>query len=173
MIRLHLNAAAARAIPSRAIDRALHALLGREGVASAEISVTFAGDDVIAALHRRHLGHAGPTDVIAFALHGPGEDPLGDIYIGHQQALRQAAALRIPEEEELVRLAIHGALHVLGHTHPEGPGRESSAMYRIQEDVLAAAFGSREPSGPTGMSGRPRETPGPQAALGPQAATGP
>ncbi len=141
MIRLHLNAAAARPIPSPALDRALRTLLGREGIASAEISVTFVADDAISALHLRHLGRPGPTDVIAFALHDPGEDPLGDIYVGHDQAARQAAALRIPEEEELVRLAIHGALHVLGHTHAEGPGRETGEMHRVQEAVLKETLG--------------------------------
>jgi ssRNA-specific RNase YbeY (16S rRNA maturation enzyme) len=35
--------------------------------------------------------------------------------------------------EELVRLVVHGTLHVLGYDHPDGPGRTRSAMWRRQE----------------------------------------
>jgi ssRNA-specific RNase YbeY (16S rRNA maturation enzyme) len=33
----------------------------------------------------------------------------------------------------MVRLAVHGTLHVLGYDHPEGAGRARSAMWRRQE----------------------------------------
>jgi len=36
-------------------------------------------------------------------------------------------------EAELVRLAVHGTLHVLGYDHPDGVGRMRSAMWRRQE----------------------------------------
>jgi probable rRNA maturation factor len=39
--------------------------------------------------------------------------------------------------EELARVAVHGALHVLGHDHPEGAGRVHSAMWRLQETIVA------------------------------------
>ncbi len=148
MIRIHLNAAPTRAIPRSLLERALGALLRDHNIDRAELSVTFLDDDAITLLHERHLGRPGPTDVIAFALHGPTEDPLGDIYIGHAQASRQAHALGIAEREELVRLAIHGALHVLGYTHSEGAEREAGRMYRIQEALLQEALVSADAPGP-------------------------
>ncbi len=75
--------------------------------------------------------------MISFALHEPGEAPLGDVYIGAEQAAHQAGAWGATFMEEVLRLAIHGTLHVLGWEHPAGEDREDSPMYRRQEALLA------------------------------------
>lgn len=121
--------------------RAARATLLAEGVRSAELALTLLDDERIAALNEEYLGHSGPTDVISFALHGAGEPPIGDIYIGWDQALRQAAALGEAPAVELARLAIHGTLHVLGYDHPEGTGRERSSMWKRQEEILQQVIG--------------------------------
>ena len=136
MITIHVNAPDGTRVPRALVERALRATLRREGVSRAELSVTFLGDAEIAELHGRYLGSAEATDVLSFALHEDGEDPLGDLYIGYAQALRQAADAGAEAERELARLAVHGALHVLGYDHPEGPERDSCEMYRVQEAVL-------------------------------------
>ena len=61
---------------------------------------------------------------------------MGDIYIGYQQAQVQASERTIPLEIELVRLAIHGTLHVLGYDHPESDERLTSDMFLLQESLL-------------------------------------
>lgn len=126
-------------VPRERVDRALREVLRREGVRRAELSVSFVDDDEISRLHGRYLGRTGPTDVISFALHGEDEDPFGDVYVGHAQALRQAAEAGAAPGEELTRLAVHGALHVLGYDHPDGPERRDCEMYRVQEEVLRRA----------------------------------
>src|SRR5690625_7749417 len=95
-------------------------------------------------LKRTDLGRNGTTDVIAFGLYQEGEEPVGDIYIGWDQALRQAAALGEAPEGELVRLAIHGTLHLLGYDHPEGADRERSEMWKVQEGILRKVIGRSE-----------------------------
>ena len=74
-------------------------------------------------LNRRALRRRGDTDVIAFALPQPDGSVLGDVYI----------CPSITGREELVRLAVHGTLHVLGYDHPTSAGRTRSAMWRLQE----------------------------------------
>lgn len=139
MIVVHVNAGPRRDVPRDLVERVLRDALAREGVAQAELSVTFLDDGEIARMHAERLGRAGPADVLSFALHEPGEPPLGDIYVGAAQAVRQAAEAGIRNGEEMARLALHGALHVLGHDHPDGPERTASEMFRIQEEVLASA----------------------------------
>lgn len=104
----------------------------------AEVSVTFQDDEAIRTLNRWYLGRDHPTDVLAFALGaGPaGHGVVGDIYIGVDRARDQARERDIPVRDELLRLVVHGVLHVLGHDHPEGPERESSPMFRRQEELL-------------------------------------
>lgn len=119
------------------VERAARAALVARGVHDAEVSVTLLGDRAIATLNRRWLEREGPTDVLAFPLFEDGEAPVGDVYIGIRQAMRQAAALGVPPAEELARLAIHGTLHVLGFDHPDGVRRETSRMWREQERILA------------------------------------
>lgn len=120
----------------RLMARAARAVLHREKVRTAEISITLLDDAEIAAMNREYLSREGPTDVIAFALYEQDEDPVGDIYIGFDQALHQADANGVEPREELARLAVHGTLHVLGHDHPEGGERLSSEMWQIQEAIV-------------------------------------
>ena len=132
-----VSAGAPDAAVRRLMARAARAALRRAGIRTAEISITLLDDAEIAALNEEHLAHSGPTDVISFALYEDGEEPVGDIYIGLDEALRQAAANGVDSQEELARLAVHGTLHVLGHEHPDGAARLRSDMWRIQEEIVA------------------------------------
>jgi len=100
-------------------------------------------------LNRRVTGRRGLTDVLAFALPQPDGALLGDVYICPAAAERWVRnggrgtgdARRV--EEELVRLTVHGTLHVLGYDHPDGPGRTRSAMWRRQERYVHRVLGRR------------------------------
>jgi probable rRNA maturation factor len=87
-------------------------------------------------MNLRHKGHDFPTDVISFALPDPRGGLLGDLYICRWQADREARRRNLPVREELVRLVIHGTLHILGWDHDDGAGREASAMWVRQERYL-------------------------------------
>jgi len=147
LITVHVNVPEGARVPGRRVERAVRETLRREGVSRGELSVTFTDDTRMAELHERHLGRREVTDVLSFALHGEGEAPVGDIYVGHAQALRQAADAGVGADEEMMRLAVHGALHVLGHDHPHGPERDGCEMYRMQEDVLRAAAAGHSSGG--------------------------
>jgi len=121
---------------SQLVRRAAAAAMRDAGVRDASLSVALMPDSGIAELHERYLGEPTPTDVLSFPLYEQGEAPLGDVYIGLEQAARQAHSLGVQLEEELARLAIHGTLHILGHDHPVGAGRERSSMWKLQERIL-------------------------------------
>ncbi len=123
------------ALPVPLVRRAVRTVLAGERRAGA-MSVTFLGPARMRALNRAWLGHDRPTDVIAFALPMPGGGVLGDVYVCRAEAARSARARGLPLREELLRLVVHGTLHVLGHDHPDGEARTRSPMWRRQERYL-------------------------------------
>lgn len=135
-----VNAGDHDGVPDALLRRAVVHVLDHEGAPDAELSVTMVDDAAIRTLNREYLSEDRPTDVIAFSL-GDDERVVGDVYVGFEQAVRQAGQLTVPLTEELTRLAIHGTLHVLGHDHPEGGDRDGSPMYRLQERLLSEVLG--------------------------------
>lgn len=127
-----------------AIEQAVRHVLRSERVAQAELSVALLPDPEMEALNREYLGHAGPTDVISFPLSAAGARVVGDVYVGAEQARRQAEDAGVTVGEELLRLAIHGTLHVLGYDHPHGERREDAPMYARQEALLRELSAARE-----------------------------
>lgn len=137
-IDVHVGEGLTLPLPSDTVEEAARWVLESEGIPAAELSFAFLSDDEIAALNREYLHHEGPTDVISFPLHQAGHVPLGDVYVGLEQALRQAEEHSVPSTDEVLRLAIHGTLHILGYDHPVGEDRERSRMYLRQEELLRA-----------------------------------
>ena len=115
---------------------AVSLVLRSAGLSEGEISLTLLDDDSIRELNRTYLGQDAPTDVISFALHEGDEAVLGDVYVGYEQAVIQAAEAGVSVEEELARLSIHGTLHVLGYDHPNTEVRFSSEMFILQESLV-------------------------------------
>jgi probable rRNA maturation factor len=118
------------------LEKAARAVLQAENASDTELSVALVDDAEMERLNREYLSHDGPTDVISFPLVQPGLPLVGDIYVGIDQARRQAADLGIDPAEELARLVIHGTLHVLGWEHPETEDRTTSPMFIRQEEIL-------------------------------------
>jgi len=119
----------------------VQAVLRSEKVRNALVSITFVDERSMARLNKTHLGHSGPTDVISFGFtRASAADPVvGDIYIAPDVARENAARFARGVREEVARLIVHGTLHVLGHDHPQGADRTTSAMWRRQERLLASS----------------------------------
>lgn len=124
-----VRVALARARIATIVQRVLRA----EQARAALVSVTFLTQRRMAALNAKHLAHQGPTDVISFGFRDASGATIGDIYICPDVARTNARAFGRPVREELVRLVVHGTLHVLGYDHPEGEARLISPMWRRQE----------------------------------------
>ena len=113
------------------------------------LGLEISGDAAIAELNQAWRHKPGATDVLAFAAQddappmpagareGDGAEPLelGDIVISLETAARQALDQGQPLERELLFLASHGLLHLLGWDHPDQASLER--MLERQERLLA------------------------------------
>lgn len=150
------RAAAAEA----AARRGVAAVLSSERVrARQDLHVVWTTRARVRALNRRFRGVDRFTDVIAFRyedgrgfeVEGPRRAsrlPLpasrlvfGDVFIAVPQARINARRFGVPLREELVRLAVHGALHLLGYT--DYAPRERKKMWAKQEAIVRRVLGRR------------------------------
>jgi probable rRNA maturation factor len=106
-----------------------------EGIARAELSVSFVEQEEIAALHERFMDEAGPTDVLSFPLddvdgakEGERVRLLGDVVVAPTEAARNDPG---DPESELRLLLVHGILHLLGYDHEDDGAR--TRMWERQE----------------------------------------
>lgn len=120
------------ALPAEAVRDAALRVLAAEG-REASLSIAFLDPEAMRALNRQYKEHDRPTDVLSFALPLPDGRLTGDIYICPDVAAHEADARDVTLREELLRLVVHGTLHVLGWDHPESDDRERSAMWQRQE----------------------------------------
>lgn len=97
----------------------------REFIDAAEISMVFIDDQKMAVFNERYRGIAGTTDVLSFPMLDDddnldelqGEFLLGDIVISVPRALEQARGYGHSLGREMLFLAVHGMLHLLGYDH--------------------------------------------------------
>lgn len=100
-------------IPRKVIANAVDHVLAAEGICDAMITIVLCDDALIRQINVEFLKHDWATDVITFPLR---ECPLeGEIYISVETAARQAVEYGISTRTELIRLAVHGTLHLLGY----------------------------------------------------------
>jgi len=124
--------------------RAVRQVLAWEGARGVRVGVTLLTAVEMRRLNRRSFGRRRLTDVIAFALPQPDGRIVGDVYLCPAAAAQwNGGGNGRGTGDELVRLAVHGTLHVLGYDHPEGPGRTRSTMWRRQERYVRRLLGAR------------------------------
>ena len=89
----------------------------KENKADGELNIALISNQKMRSLNKKYRGEKKTTDVLSFEINEGGI--LGDIYISLPEAKRQAKLYKVSLDDELVRLAVHGTLHVLGYTHKE------------------------------------------------------
>ncbi len=123
------------------IERVRIAALAREIVREEKriarsITVVLVDDEYLLDVNRKFLNHNYKTDVIAFDL-DEGLDIEGEIYVSVDRARVQARRYKVSTKEEIVRLIVHGILHLAGW---EDKTRSEKLRMRKRENRYIGTF---------------------------------
>ncbi len=123
-----------RRFSKRETQRVVGDVIRTEYQKALSCSVVFVNSRFIRTVNRRFLGHDYVTDVISFSLEdGYGVD--AELYVNLDRARSQATQFQASFTEEVRRLLIHGALHLVGYKDNTKNDREH--MRRREDYYLA------------------------------------
>jgi rRNA maturation RNase YbeY len=113
MIRFGSDSIEMPALDERKIGRWIRAVAAEYGFAVGNINYIFCSDERELAVNREFLGHDYYTDVITFDYSTAGTLN-GDIFISLDTVRSNAEMVGVAYEQELLRIIIHGVLHLTG-----------------------------------------------------------
>jgi len=93
------------------------------------VNIVFVGIERISE-YNKYRNVSGPTDVLSFVYDS--SELLGEIYICPQYVKENAKYFKVRFGEELVRVCVHGMLHLLGYDH-ETNELDAKKMFEKQE----------------------------------------
>jgi probable rRNA maturation factor len=116
-----------------------------------ELSVVITDDRRIRVLNREFRKKDKATDVLSFPQLTKAEilgkkrgfvgSSLGDLVISSETTLRQAKEFGVTKREELLRLVVHGVLHLCGYDHEKVPHSEAQRMRRRERTIRTRLLG--------------------------------
>ena len=134
-LRTHLRRTPVRFATLRRLSKTV---LEQVGHPSAHLSITLVGTVRMQKLNRIYRQRDYATDVLAFPMENISQSPLafvGDVVICVPQALSQASRFGNTSDEEILRLLIHGILHLLGYDH-ETTEQDARRMRRKEQAIF-------------------------------------
>lgn len=112
----------------------LESIIRKEGYRLAGINYIFCSDSRILAINRQYLNHDFYTDIITFELSGKTQAIEAEIYISIDRVKENAKNLKIPVSQELLRVMIHGVLHLCGYS--DKTSRQKARMTQAEDFYL-------------------------------------
>ncbi len=86
-----------------------------EGFKLNELNYIFCSDEYLLQINQQYLDHDTYTDIITFDNSEEEGIIVGDIFISIERIKENAAKFSVTEAQELHRVMVHGALHLLGY----------------------------------------------------------
>jgi probable rRNA maturation factor len=130
---IEINNLSSFKIKESLFKRILKEVLEGEGLKEKRISVAFVKSDKIKEINSQYRKKESSTDVLSFSFND--NEFLGEIIICPEKVKQNANEFGVPFEKELVKVFIHGILHLLGFDH-EKNSFEAKKMKEKEENYL-------------------------------------
>ncbi|MBS3807073.1 MAG: rRNA maturation RNase YbeY [Bacteroidales bacterium] len=132
-VLIHHNYSAFERPNDNHLTRLAHAVLDQEKEQPGDINIIFTNNDEILELNRKYLNHDYYTDVIAFH-YGPSMEVEGDVFISLDKVQENARWYEADFEDELLRVTIHGLLHLIGYR--DQTEEEKEFMHSLEDKYI-------------------------------------
>ena len=109
-------------------------VLSGENRSKETVSLAFVGKEEIRKINKKFRHKNSPTDVLSFEIKEG--NLLGELVICPAVVGENAKKYGVSEEYEMMKIFIHGVLHLCGYDH-ERSKQEAEAMERKQEKYLS------------------------------------
>ena len=113
------------------LKKSITSLFKKEQTALESLTYVFCSDKFLKKLNKRFLNHNFYTDVLTFTISGADEPLMAEIYISVERILENSKKYKQPYRSELLRVMIHGALHLCGY---DDDGLRNQKVMRMKED---------------------------------------
>ncbi len=131
MIRYETDDCLMPSINQGQVSRWIAGVAASHGKKAGEINYLFCSDSKILEHNTQFLEHDFYTDIITFD-YSQDNWISGDIFIGIETVASNASQLGLNAEQELLRVIIHGVLHLCGF---KDKGPEDEAIMHQQEEL--------------------------------------
>lgn len=118
------------------IKRWIKQVVENYGYKLGEVSYVFCSDERILEVNKQYLSHDFYTDIITFD-YVERERVSGDIFISIDRVEENAQDFNVSFQQELLRVIIHGVLHLLGF---EDHSQEEQQLMRQKENEAIALW---------------------------------
>jgi rRNA maturation RNase YbeY len=99
----------------KGVKKLISSVFRKEGIKLAGLNYIFCTDKRLLGINQDFLKHDYYTDIITFELNPKGQPIEGEIYISIDRIKENAHSLGISLKQELLRVILHGALHLCGY----------------------------------------------------------
>lgn len=101
------------------------------------LNYVFCSDNYLQKINKKFLNHDTLTDVITFLLSTQKQPVIAEIYISTERVQENAKNYQVSYQNELLRVMIHGALHLCGYSDKSKSKKE---IMRKREDFYLNKF---------------------------------
>ncbi len=115
----------------------IQTVISNEGENPGTLQFILLNDDKLLEFNQTYLKHDTLTDIITFNYNEEYEGISGDIFISYDRIVENAAKYEVTIINELLRVIVHGVLHLLGYDDHDDASRE---LMRNRENYYLSLF---------------------------------
>ena len=139
MIQTHIEGVEVPVVNQELFCSWLQDVVVSEGAQLGDIQFVFCSDDYLLDINKKYLNHDYFTDIITFD-YSADNTVSGDLFVSIDRVRDNALIYSCAEVDELLRVCVHGVLHLLGY---KDKSPEDAAIMRSKEDLYLARYVSR------------------------------